>query len=74
MPPDEVDAIVDSYEESQVNALRVAFAALASLVVIGFWFTRKLPTERLGEGDEVTAEGVAAASGSPLRGEPAGTE
>jgi hypothetical protein len=59
VPSDEVDAIVESYEQSQVDALRVSFAALAILTVIGFWFTRKLPTERLGEG-EVDEETVPA--------------
>jgi Na+/melibiose symporter-like transporter len=49
IPPDEVDAIVEDYEESQVDALRVAFAALAVLIVLGFWFTRNLPTALLGE-------------------------
>jgi hypothetical protein len=60
-----VDAIVEGYEDSQVDALRVAFAAVASLVVLGFWFTRKLPTERLGEEEETLAEGDALASGVP---------
>jgi MFS family permease len=65
VPSDEVDAIVEGYEDSQVDALRVAFAAVASLVVLGFWFTRKLPTERLGEEEETLAEGDALASGVP---------
>jgi MFS family permease len=52
VPAPEADAIAEGYEESQVDALRVALAAVAGLTVLGFWFTRALPTERIGEGEE----------------------
>jgi len=47
LPQEEVDAIVDGYETSQVEALRLALAAVAVLAVLSFWFTRNLPAERL---------------------------
>ena len=65
VPPDDASAIVEGYEESQVDALRIAFGAVAALVVLAFWFTRNLPTERLGEGEDETAEGSASLAPAP---------
>ena len=39
----EASAIVDSYDESQIKALKVALLSVAIFVVASFWFTRALP-------------------------------
>jgi hypothetical protein len=66
VPPDDATAIVEGYKEAQVDALRIAFATVAALVVLAFWFTRHLPTELLGEGEDETAEDMASlATASP---------
>ena len=52
VPSAEAAAIVDGYEQAQVDALRVAFAAVAAITVLGFWFTRNLPTALLGREEE----------------------
>ncbi len=43
------DALVENYEDAQLNALKTAFLFAAFIVVASFWSTRRLPTERLGE-------------------------
>ncbi|HWM62925.1 MAG TPA: MFS transporter [Solirubrobacterales bacterium] len=44
-----VDALVENYEEAQLTALKTAFLFAAFLVVVSFWFTRRLPTRRFDE-------------------------
>jgi MFS family permease len=44
-----VEAIVDSYEKAQINALRTALLFAAFIVLASFWATRRLPTRRFGE-------------------------
>lgn len=44
-----VDAIVASYEDAQLNALKTAFLVAAFLSVASFWATRRLPTQRFEE-------------------------
>ena len=51
LPPAQVDELVAGYEDSQLDALRRALGAAALFVVVGFWFTRRLPARRLGEVD-----------------------
>ena len=43
VPPREAKAIVDSYDGSQIVALKVALLSVAAFVVASFWFTRALP-------------------------------
>jgi EmrB/QacA subfamily drug resistance transporter len=43
------DALVDNYEDAQLTALKTAFLFAAFLVVVSFWFTRRLPTRRFAE-------------------------
>ncbi len=43
-----VDALVDSYEEAQLTALKTAFLFAALIVLASFWASRRLPVERLG--------------------------
>jgi hypothetical protein len=47
--PDEVEAIVSSYEEAQLSSLKLAFLVAGFLVIASFWATRRLPTRRFDE-------------------------
>ncbi len=47
--PAEVDAIVTSYEDAQLNSLKIAFLVAGFLVIASFWATRRLPTRRFDE-------------------------
>ncbi len=44
---EEVDAIVESYEDAQIKALKTAFLFAAFIVMASFWPTRRLPAEPL---------------------------
>lgn len=61
--PELVDALVENYEESQLEALRAALAATALIVVVAMFMSRNLPTRRVDEiaADVLEAEGTAAA-------------
>ena len=48
-----VDALVENYEESQLDALRAALAASAVIVILAMVMSRSLPTRRV---DEIAAE------------------
>jgi len=43
------DALVDNYEDAQLEALKTAFLFAGLLVVAAFWATRRLPTRRFDE-------------------------
>ena len=45
--PEEVDALVQSYEDAQLNALKTAFLFAGFIVLASFWGTRRMPAERL---------------------------
>jgi MFS family permease len=47
--PDTVDALVEDYEEAQLDAIKTAFLFAALIVLASFWGTRRLPTRRLEE-------------------------
>ncbi|HYQ77790.1 MAG TPA: MFS transporter [Solirubrobacterales bacterium] len=47
IPPPTTDALVDHYEDAQLEALKLAFLVAALLVLASFWSTRRLPAERL---------------------------
>ena len=47
IPPRTTDALVDHYEDAQLEALKLAFLVAALLVLASFWSTRRLPAERL---------------------------
>jgi type II secretory pathway pseudopilin PulG len=59
--PAEADAIVSSYEDAQLDSLKLAFLVAAFLVIGSFWATRNLPTRRFDE-LEASAAQVAAQS------------
>ena len=44
-----VDAIVESYEDAQLEALKTALLFAALIVLASFWATRRLPTRRFDE-------------------------
>lgn len=60
--PDVVDALVESYEESQLEALRVALLATGAIVIIALFLSRNLPTRRV---DEIAAESMEAEAAGP---------
>jgi EmrB/QacA subfamily drug resistance transporter len=43
------DSLVEHYEDAQLTALKTAFLFAAFLVVVSFWTTRRLPTQRFDE-------------------------
>ncbi|HEY5941860.1 MAG TPA: MFS transporter [Solirubrobacterales bacterium] len=45
--PRATDALVDNYEDAQLEALKLAFLVAALLVLASFWSTRRLPAQRL---------------------------
>ncbi|CAG6395837.1 MFS transporter [Streptomyces cocklensis] len=47
LPPAEVDAVVDSYAEAQLNALKAAILAAGGITLASLAFTRKLPTDKI---------------------------
>jgi Na+/melibiose symporter-like transporter len=48
VPGTEASAIVDSYAAAQLEGLKIALLAVAAIALGSFWFTRRLPSERLG--------------------------
>ena len=52
LAPREVDAVVDSYSDAQIQALKQALFVAAAFVLIGFWFARHLPGEPLPSEEE----------------------
>ena len=49
LPPAEVEAIVENYEEAQIASLKLAFLVAAFLTIASFWSTRRLPARRFDE-------------------------
>ncbi len=43
------DALVQNYEEAQLDSLKIAFLLAAIIVLASFWATRRLPTRRFDE-------------------------
>jgi EmrB/QacA subfamily drug resistance transporter len=59
LPPDQASAVAEVYGDAQLDALKRALLGAAFFVLIGFWLTRRLPSEPLGgaqvRGDPVPA-------------------
>ena len=51
LAPEQAEAVAADYGESQLEALRLALGAVAAAALLSLWFTRRLPTKALGEGD-----------------------
>jgi hypothetical protein len=49
LDPAQVDAVVESYEDAQLEAIKLAFLFAAFIVLASFWLTRRLPTRRFDE-------------------------
>ena len=47
--PEAVDAVVEGYEDAQLNALKTALLFAGFIVLASFWATRRLPTRRFDE-------------------------
>lgn len=47
LPPAEVDAVVDSYAQAQLDSLKAAILAAGGITLASLAFTRKLPSDRL---------------------------
>jgi MFS family permease len=64
--PELVDALVEQYEDAQLNALRAALFATAGIVVVALFLSRQLPTQRVSEiAEEAMATEVASSSSTP---------
>jgi EmrB/QacA subfamily drug resistance transporter len=59
LPPDQAVAVAEVYGDAQLDALKRALLGAAFFVLVGFWLTRRLPSEPLGgaqvRGDPVPA-------------------
>jgi MFS family permease len=53
--PSDADKLVDHYGDSQIVALKEALLVASSFVLIGFWFSRGLPSQPLGKEEEAAA-------------------
>jgi hypothetical protein len=42
---EEVDAVTDAYADSQIAALKAAFAVVAACALVSLWYVRRLPTQ-----------------------------
>jgi EmrB/QacA subfamily drug resistance transporter len=49
LDPATVDALVESYEDAQLKALKTALLVAAFIVLASFWATRRLPERRFAE-------------------------
>jgi MFS family permease len=48
IPDDEVAVVVDTYADTELNALKAGLLLAAFIILGSFWFTRKLPTTAMG--------------------------
>jgi MFS family permease len=51
LPPDQVDAVVSSYEDAQIDALKRALLGAALFALVALWFAGELPSAPLGAAD-----------------------
>ncbi len=59
---DQAQAVAADYGDAQLEALRLALGAVAAAALLSLWFTRRLPTESLADGEASGAEPAAAAA------------
>jgi outer membrane murein-binding lipoprotein Lpp len=65
--PDIVEALVESYEDSQLQALRTALFATAAIVLLSLLLSGRLPERRI---DEIAAEAGGSGEGDPSAAPP----
>ena len=46
LPAGEIDALLDTYANSQLVSLKIALLAALAIILAAFWFTRQLPAQR----------------------------
>jgi MFS family permease len=51
LTPAQAQAVAADYGDAQLDALRLALGAVAASALLSLWFTRRLPTESLAEGE-----------------------
>lgn len=56
---DQAHAVATDYSDAQLEALRLALGAVAAAALLSLWFTRRLPTESLAEGEVSVPESAA---------------
>jgi hypothetical protein len=44
LPPDQAQAVADSYGDAELDAMRKSLGAVAAIALLSLWFTRRLPT------------------------------
>ncbi len=52
LTPDQASAVASDYGDAQLQALRLALGAIALAALLSLWFTRRLPTAALTEGED----------------------
>ena len=68
---DQAQAVAADYGDAQLEALRLALGAVAAAALLSLWFTRRLPTESLAEGEAGATEPAAHGRLAPCRPSPA---
>jgi hypothetical protein len=59
---EQAQAVAADYGDAQLEALRLALGAVAAAALLSLWFTRRLPTESLTEGEASGMEPEATAA------------
>ncbi len=49
LPPDQAEAVIDAYQDAQIEALKRSFFWAGLFVLVGFIFSRRLPGQPLGQ-------------------------
>ena len=57
---DQAESVAADYGDAQLEALRLALGAVAAAALLSLWFTRRLPTESLADGEASGMEPAAA--------------
>ena len=70
LTPDQARAVAADYGDAQLDALRLSLGAVALAALLSLWFTRRLPTASLGEGEGGRAGEPAAAAPPALMDRP----
>jgi MFS family permease len=65
LPPRQQDALVSSYTDAQIVALKGALLVASSFVLIGAWFARRLPSDPLPGGEAAAAPPEVAEAAEP---------
>ena len=61
LSPDQVNEVVNTYSDAQVQALKEALLVASSFVLVGLWFARRLPNRPLPKDDDKAVQPPAVA-------------